>query len=406
MSEFFKALEQAERDRQREDQARTATAAPESRTTTSENGAPAAEPAIAKPPARPPAKPDVVAPAKAEVTAPAKAEVAAPVKPEVAASAKAEVTAPAKAEVAAPVKPEVAASAKAEAAAPAKAEVAAPAKPEVVAPAKAEAPPPASPTRYQSPSPASVFRPSLQAPERTRPRGRGGRGQPLLIALSDPNSIEADAYRTVRAKIELMPHDRASRHVAITSVTGGDGKSTSAANLAVVAAQGGRRVCLVDADLRRPTLHDVFGLPNVDGLTLALSQGRTLQAVARSSDIENLSVVVAGRSAHEGFQDLLTPQRLEKALRESEAAFDLVIFDTPPVISVADALNVAAACDGVILVVRSGSVPFSVLRRAISQIGDVKGRVLGVLLNRVDLRTTDADFYRHYRSYHTTGSKK
>ena len=358
MSEFFKALEQAERDRLREDQARTATAAPESRTTTSENGAPAAEPAIAKPPSRPPVKPDVVTPAKSEVAAPAKPEVTAPVKPE------------------------------------------------VVAPAKAEAPPPASPTRYQSPSPASVYRPALQAPERTPPRGRAGRRQPLLITLSDPSSIEADAYRTVRAKIELMPHDRASRHVAITSVAGGDGKSTSAANLAVVAAQGGRRVCLVDADLRRPTLHDVFGLPNVDGLTLALSQGRPLQDVARSSDIENLSIVVAGRSAHEGFQDLLTPQRLEKALRESEAAFDVVIFDTPPVISVADALNVAAACDGVILVVRSGSVPFSVLRRAISQIGDVKGRVLGVLLNRVDLRATDADFYRHYRSYHTIGSKK
>jgi capsular exopolysaccharide synthesis family protein len=390
MSEFFKALEQAERDRLREDQARTATAAPESQTATSENGAPAAEPAIAKPPSRPPAKPDVVAPAKAEVTTPAK--------PEVVPSAKAE--------VAAAVKPEVAPPAKAEVAAQAKPEVTAPAKPDVVAPAKAQAPPPASPTLYQPPSPASVFRPSLQASERTSPRGRAGRRQPLLIALSDPSSIEADAYRTVRAKLELMPHDRASRHVAITSVTGGDGKSTSAANLAVVAAQGGRRVCLVDADLRRPTLHDVFGLPNVDGLTLALSQGRSLQAVARSSDIENLSVVVAGRSAHEGFQDLLTPQRLEKALRESEAAFDVVIFDTPPVISVADALNVAAACDGVILVVRSGSVPFSVLRRAISQIGDVKGRVLGILLNRVDLRTTDADFYRHYRSYHTTGPKK
>jgi protein-tyrosine kinase len=390
MSEFFKALEQAERDRLREDQAQAAPAAPPSKTT-SENGAPASEPAIAKPTSRPPVKPAAVAPAKAEVAAPAKAEVAAPAKAEVVAPAKAEVTVPPKAEVAA---------------VPPKAEVVTPTKAEVAAPTKADVPPPAAPPMYQPPSPASVFRPSLRAPERTRPQGRAGRRQPLLIALSDPNSIEADAYRTVRAKIELMPHDRASRHVAITSVTGGDGKSTSAANLAVVAAQGGRRVCLVDADLRRPTLHDVFGLPNVDGLTLALSQGRPLQTVARPSDIENLSVVVAGRSAHEGFQDLLTPQRLETILRQSEAAFELVLFDTPPVISVADALNVAAACDGVILVVRAGSVPFSVLRRAISQIGDVKGRVLGVLLNRVDLRTTDADFYRYYRSYHTTESKK
>jgi Mrp family chromosome partitioning ATPase len=143
----------------------------------------------------------------------------------------------------------------------------------------------------------------------------------------------------------------------------------------------------------------------VVGLASALAHGKPLHTVARASDIENLSVVVAGRGAQENFQDLVTPQRLAKVLRESEPAFDLVLFDTPPVFSVADALNVAAACDGVILVVRAGSVPFSVLRRAVQQIAHVKGRVLGVLLNRVDLRGSDADFYRYYRAYHATGSK-
>jgi capsular exopolysaccharide synthesis family protein len=242
----------------------------------------------------------------------------------------------------------------------------------------------------------------VEARERPRPSARAKRHQPRLIAQTDPSSIEAEAYRTVRAKIELMPHDRACRYVAVTSVAGGDGKSTSVANLAVVAAQGGRRVCLVDADLRRPTLHDVFELPNVDGLTGALTRGRPLAEVARPTDIENLSVVVAGRTGHEAYQDLLTPQRLERLLGESEGAFDIVLFDTPPVISVADTLNVAAACDGVILVVRSGSVPFSVLRRALAQLGDVKARVLGVVLNRVDLRASDGDFYRYYRSYHAS----
>jgi capsular exopolysaccharide synthesis family protein len=202
-----------------------------------------------------------------------------------------------------------------------------------------------------------------------------------------------------------MASDRSSRHVAITSVTNGDGKSTSAANLAIVAAQSGRRVCLVDADLRRPTLHDLFRLPNVEGLASALADGKPLQAVAKSCDIDKLSIVVAGRGGQESFQDLITPERLKKVLQESEPAFDVVLFDTPPVISVADTLNVAAACDGVILVVRAGSVPFSVLRRAVEQIGQVKGRVLGVLLNRVDLRGTDADFYKYYRAYHATGAK-
>jgi protein-tyrosine kinase len=353
MSQFFKALEQAERDRLREKES-SATSSPTAVTTAPESTVPVTEMPVAPPPPAPP-KP---------VT---KAAPKPPPKP-------------------APIQPEVSAPAPKPASTPV---------PEV----------PPSPLTYETPPPSSVFRPALRARDGLRGRARAGRRQPVLIAQSDPASIEAEAYRTVRAKIELMATERGSRTVAITSVTNGDGKSTSAANLAVVAAQGGRRVCLVDGDLRRPTLHELFGLPNVHGLASALAQGKPLHAVAKASDVENLSVVVAGRGSQENFQDLVTPKRLEKVLRESEPMFDLVLFDTPPVFSVADALNVAAACDGVILVVRAGSVPFSVLRRALQQVEHVKGRVLGVLLNRVDLRGADADFYRYYRAYHAAGSK-
>jgi capsular exopolysaccharide synthesis family protein len=336
MSQFFKALEQAERDRLRE-KGSGATSRPAPLTTAPDIAAPPAETSV--PTSVPkPAAPQPVVPTP----------------------------------VSKPARP-----------------------PEVVT----------SPLTYETPSPASVFRPGLRARDGVRRRVGGSRRQPVLIAQSDPGSIEAEAYRTVCAKIELTAGDRATRQIAITSVTNGDGKSTSAANLAIVAAQRGRRVCLVDGDLRRPTFHDLFGLPNVHGLASALAEGKPLHTVARASDVENLSIVVAGRGSQEIFQDLLTPQRLEKVIRESEAMFDLVLFDTPPVFAVADALNVVAAADGVILVVRAGSVPFSVLRRAVQQIGHVKGRVLGVLLNRVDLRGTDADFYRYYRAYHATGPK-
>jgi protein-tyrosine kinase len=351
MSQFFKALEQAERDRLREKES-GATISPAAFTTAPESTAPVTEMPVATPtpaPAKPAAK---------AVPKPAPKPAATP--------------------------------------------------PEVATPAPKPVPPPevtTSPLTYEAPPPASVFRPALRARDGVRGPARASRRQPVLIAQSDPASIEAEAYRTVRAKLELMATERGSRTVAVTSVTNGDGKSTSAANLAVVAAQGGRRVCLVDGDLRRPTLHELFGMPNVHGLASALAQGKPLHTVAKASDVENLSVVVAGRGSQESFQDLLTPKRLEKVLRESEAMFDFVLFDTPPVFSVADALNVAAACDGVILVVRAGSVPFSVLRRALQQVEHVKGRVLGVLLNRVDLRGADADFYRYYRAYHAAGSK-
>ena len=226
----------------------------------------------------------------------------------------------------------------------------------------------------------------------------------MLIALTDPSSVEADAYRTLRANIELMSNGTPTRHVAITSAAGGDGKSTTAANLAIVAAQAGRRVCLVDADLRRPTLHEVFGLSNVDGLALALEHGRVLETVARPVDIPNLSVVVAGRGAEERFHDLLTAQRLQNVLAGSEVAYDFVIFDSPPVV-VSDALNLASVSDGVILVVRAGSIPFNVLQRAIGQVHQVKGRVLGVLLNQADLRAGGTDGYRYYRAYHSTRTR-
>jgi capsular exopolysaccharide synthesis family protein len=261
-----------------------------------------------------------------------------------------------------------------------------------------------APLKVMTPSPVSVFRPSLRAPERSRLGRRLNGRHPALVTQTDPSSVEANAYRTLRANIELMADNVGFRNIAITSASGGDGKSTTAANLAVVAAQSGRRVCLVDADLRRPTLHDVFGLPNFEGLTVALEHGKPLSTVARAADVENLSVVVAGRGSDGTSHDLLTAQRLQKTLEGSEAPFDLVIFDSPPVMSVADALSVAAVCDGVILVVRAGSIAMGVIGRTIGQIRHVKGRVLGVLLNQVDLRQADAS-YQYDRVYHASTSQ-
>jgi capsular exopolysaccharide synthesis family protein len=348
MSEFFKALEQAERDRLQEDHAEapSANAAPVSRPAARDNVTPVAP--------RPPAK----------ATTP-KTPAARPTPPRSLVERAETATAPVERRS-----------------------------------ADGAAPPPLltrpEPLPAPASSPASTFRPSLRHAVRAPFRRRTARREPLLVTQTDPASVEANAYRTLRTNIELMADRKMFKHIAITSAGGGDGKSTTAANLAVVAAQSGRRVCLVDADFSRPTLHEVFGLPNVDGLAVAL-QGKPLHAVARASDVENLWVVVAGRGNAEAFRDVLTAERLERSLRESEAAYDLVIIDSPPVIAVADALSVAAVSDGVILVVRAGSIPFSVLRRTISQIKQVKGRVLGVLLNQANLRSADAASYHYYR---------
>ena len=246
---------------------------------------------------------------------------------------------------------------------------------------------------------APVFRPALRTPERRWGIRRRNHRQPLLIAVTDPGSMEADAYRTVRANIESLSEQERPRVVAVTSAIAGEGKSTTAANLAVIAAQGGRSVCLVDADFRHPTLHAVFGLENVGGLASVLEHGAPLKTAARASDVANLSVVVAGRGTQEGFHDVVTTHRLQKVIRESEAAYDLIIFDGPPVVPVADAVSLAAVCDGVILVVRSRRTPLAAVRRAITQIRQVHGRLLGVLLNEANRGSDDASSYQYHHVY-------
>jgi len=272
-------------------------------------------------------------------------------------------------------------------------------KPEAPRPAAATSPP--APRSASPPAPRSVREsesersptPRLASPRRSRA------SVPVLITQTDPTSLAAEAYRTVRANLEFSRLDKPFRNVAVTSPTAGGGKSTTAANLAVVAAQSGWRVCLVDADFHRPVLHNVFGLPNTGGLTAAL-EGRPFQAVARDTGVENLSLVVSGQNGSGPTRQLFTTQRLERVFRDAGSQFDLIVYDTPPIISVADAVNVAALCDGVILVVRYGSVPPSVLRRAARQITQVNGRILGVLLNQVNLRGGDDDVYRYYSAYH------
>jgi capsular exopolysaccharide synthesis family protein len=229
---------------------------------------------------------------------------------------------------------------------------------------------------------------------------------PVLITQVEPASIGAEAFRSLRTNLEFIRTDKPFRNVAVTSATPGSGKSTTAANLSVAAAQSGLRICLVDADLRRPVLHEVFELPNAGGLTTSLRDGVSLNSVARPTAIPNLSLVVSGQNGGGLAQHLFTTQRFQKILTEAGNDFDLVVYDSAPILSVAEAVTMAALCDGVILVVRAGSIPFTVLQRAVQQIDQVNGRILGVLLNQVNLRGDDDDVYRYYRAYYGEKGRK
>ena len=221
---------------------------------------------------------------------------------------------------------------------------------------------------------------------------------PQLIAITDPKSPAAEGYRTVRTNLQFAWLDQPHRSIVITSASGGEGKTTTTANLGVVAAQAGSRVCLVDADLRRPALHRVFGLGNTRGLSTALVENLPFSTIAQHTNITNLSVLTSGPLPPNP-SELVGSQRMRQLLEAAASHFDLIFCDTPPVISVADALALAAQCDGVILVVRAGMVPHQVVRRAAQQIETVKSRILGVLLNHVNLRR-DGYYYDYSRYYH------
>jgi capsular exopolysaccharide synthesis family protein len=249
------------------------------------------------------------------------------------------------------------------------------------------------------PPPPAPAPPRKAEARRSRPTAPK-QGRRLITEIS-PTGPEAEAYRALRANIESGQQDGQCRSIVVTSASTGEGKSTTAANLAVVSAETGLRVCLIDGDLRRPVLHDVFGISNERGLADALANRESLEDVAQPSRFPNLAIVTAGTPAGNPGQ-LLSTNRLRELLDGASGAFDRIVIDSSPIISVSDSLAMATQCDGLLLVVKAGGVSASVVRRAALQIEQVRGRILGVLLNRVNLRGDGSDYYRYYRAYYSS----
>lgn len=220
---------------------------------------------------------------------------------------------------------------------------------------------------------------------------------PVLITQAEPKSAASEAYRMLRTNIQFAGLDQPVRSIVFTSAAPGEGKTTSVANFGVVAAEGGSRVCLIDSDLRRPTLHRVFGVTNTRGLTTALLHNLPLATLAQPTRTPSLSIVTSGPLPPNP-SELVGSRRMRELIEATATDFDLVLCDSPPIISVTDGIALAAQCDGVVLVIRAGAIAHDAIRRATEQIEAVKSRVLGVLLNNVDLRR-DGHYYQYYRYY-------
>ena len=211
-----------------------------------------------------------------------------------------------------------------------------------------------------------------------------------LIALRDPRSPAAEAYRALRTNIQFSSLDKPLRTLLATSTAPDEGKSTTIANLAVTMAQSEQRVVLVDCDLRRPSLHTMFGLPNDEGLTSLMLQENGRMPV-QQTEVPGLLVLTSGplppRPA-----DILGSRRMEAVIAQLREQADIVLFDTPPVNAVTDAAVLATKVDGVLLVFRVGATKRDRAREARRLLDKVNANYVGVVLTDVK----GEDSYSYY----------
>jgi capsular exopolysaccharide synthesis family protein len=215
-----------------------------------------------------------------------------------------------------------------------------------------------------------------------------------MLHSSSMSSI-AEAFRMVRSNIKFMAVDKSLQTIMVTSAGKGEGKSTTAANLAMALAQDGRKVVIVDGDLRRPSVHKQFGVPNSQGLTNAIVGGIPLSELIVDVGLENLSVLTAGPIPPNP-AELLDSARFTHVVEELKEMFDIVVFDAPPVLGVADASVLAGRADGVVLVIAGGEVEKRAARRTTQMLLQARAHILGVVLNKVN----DRDRYYYYNYYY------
>jgi capsular exopolysaccharide synthesis family protein len=222
---------------------------------------------------------------------------------------------------------------------------------------------------------------------------------PVIVA-PEPNGQRTEAYRQIRASMQFVDVDRAKKVVVITSCVPGEGKSTTACNLALSLAEAGKRVILIDGDLRRPRASRYLGLPAGAGLTSVLVGNAGLDDVTQSwGDGSTFSLLASG-PVPPNPSKLLGSNHMQQVLAELRERYDMVLIDAPPVLPVADALVIAAMADGALLVVRHGKTRRDQLTKTAAALRRAEVDVLGAVLNMTPRRGHDSSYYYNYASRH------
>lgn len=218
---------------------------------------------------------------------------------------------------------------------------------------------------------------------------------PGIISMINPKSIVAEQFRMVRTNLEFSIVDKDLKSFLVTSLAPSAGKSTISTNLAATFATQGKRVLLVDTDMRKPTIHKILKMRNNEGLsTLITSKEAIIFEYIEKTEFENMYVLTSGATPPNP-AELISSKRMEQLIEEMEQAFDLVIFDTPPVLAVADSQIMAGKVDGTLFVLRKGVDTKEQIQSANERMQSVNANVLGAIYNRIE-PSDDAYYYYEY----------
>ncbi len=232
-----------------------------------------------------------------------------------------------------------------------------------------------------------------QAAKLSLANGEAVTGRAELISQLRPNSEAAECYRSLRTSILLSALDTPPKVLLVTSPLPQEGKTTTSVNCAIVLAQRGSRVLLVDADLRRPGVHRAFGFDRKGGLSTVLTGSTPIESVLKTYPaVPNLSILPAGPPPPHP-AELLDASKMRSLIAQWRKEYDHVIIDTPPALSVTDPVLLSVEADSIILVIRSGKTTKDALRRAGELLWQVNARVMGIVVNGIDLGSPDHYYY-------------
>ena len=219
-----------------------------------------------------------------------------------------------------------------------------------------------------------------------------------LFTLKNPKSIISEAFRTLRTNIQFTNIDKNIKTIVVTSSNQGEGKTTVSSNLAASMAQTDKKILLIDCDMRKPRIHKVFGITNLDGLTNILMGEKKLADVEYKGDqdIKSLTVVTSGPIPPNP-AELLGSRRMKEFLEDVRDQFDMIILDSPPINLVTDSAILSTIADGTILVLEVGQTDIEAAKSGKELLDKVHANLIGVVLNKIPVNGRSYYKYSYYQ---------